>query len=166
MAREALGGVFPRIQEQADPEMAIFMATRRAALNRYIKAVTGAQFSIAELDRYEAQLPGSGADEAVADTKIRLLAQQALAEFKVLVAQNGGLEAIARDPDLQKKIGILGLDIERARAAIGAEPPESAEEAAASALPPGIPEGSTRAGRSKRTGKTVWRSPDGKLWSE
>jgi hypothetical protein len=37
---------------------------------------------------------------------------------------------------------------------------------AAPTLPQGIPAGSRRVGRSKSTGKSLWRSPDGKLWSE
>lgn len=165
MARETAGGYFPRVQEREDPEMAIFVATRRASLNRYIKAVTGAQFSIAELERYEAQLPGSGAGREVAMTKISLLAKQAIETFRTLVAQNGGLERIARDPELQKQIGIVSLDVPLARKALGLEQ-APAEAASAPGLPPGITPGSTLVGRSKSTGRPLWRNPAGKLEME
>lgn len=174
MGREFVGEFFPRIQEKDDPRMSIFVATRRAALNRYIKAVTGAQFSIKELERYEAQLPGAGADAHVADVKIRLLADQAIATFKVLVAQNGGLDAIAADPELMKQLGIISLDVGLARKALGLDAgPSAAQEGTVaqtsptgSQPPPEIPPESTFAGKSRSTGKIIWRLPSGKLWRE
>ena len=159
MGREYVGNMFPRIQEAEDPEMAIFIATRRAALNRYIKAVTGAQFSIAELTRYEAQLPGAGADDAVADTKIRLLAQQSIATLRTLVAENGGLEAIIRDPQLQKQLDLFIVNPAQARKALGLGASTGDMTTDAASTPPGITPGSTYAGRSKSTGRRLWRSP-------
>lgn len=64
------------------PKYAEYTAARRASLNAYIKSVTGAQFSVAELQRYEGQYPEPWDDETLAEQKIRKLEQRSLADMQ------------------------------------------------------------------------------------
>jgi hypothetical protein len=64
------------------PNYASYTASRRASLNAYIKSVTGAQFSVAELQRYEGQYPEPWDDEALAEQKIQALSQRAIADMQ------------------------------------------------------------------------------------
>lgn len=172
--RGMLSEKFPKTGEVLDIPTSNFITARRAALNRYIKDVTGAQFSIKELERYESQLPGPGAPKESAIPKIRALVNQSLDQLRAFIRQNGGLQAMVNDPDFQAKVAKY-TDFSEFHAdpnnpatqrwyeqgsAVEAGPP------AAAGPPPGVPAGSTRAGRSRKTGKTLWRSPSGQLWSE
>lgn len=65
------------------PDYAKYVADRRAALNSYIKSITGAQFSERELVRYEAQYPEPFDPEDVAERKLRALAQRSIADMKI-----------------------------------------------------------------------------------
>jgi hypothetical protein len=71
------GGAFESTRDYAE-----YKSSVRQALNAYIKSVTGAQFSVAELQRYEAQFPEPWDDESLAETKIQNLSQRAIADMK------------------------------------------------------------------------------------
>lgn len=64
------------------PKYAEYTAARRASLNAYIKSVTGAQFSVAELQRYEGQYPEPWDDEVLAEQKIETLKQRSVADMQ------------------------------------------------------------------------------------
>lgn len=177
-ARGAAASKFPGTAAVLDPATTNFVRARRAALNRYIKDVTGAQFSIKELERYESQLPGPGEGPETALPAIQALVNQSLEQLRAFIRQNGGLKAMISDPALQAK-----LASETDFSAFSADPnnpttqkwlnegtPQAdlsaMQSSAPAGLPPGVPAGSTRAGISKKTGRPIWRSPDGKLWME
>jgi hypothetical protein len=171
-ARGKFGETFPAVGEIMDIPTSNFIAARRGALNRYIKDVTGAQFSIKELERYESQLPGPGAPPESALPKIRTLVNQSLDQLRAFIRQNGGLQAMIDNPELQAKLAketdFASFIPDPANPATKAwyEGGEGAGASAEPAFPQGIPAGSRRVGKSKSTGKPLWRSPDGKLWSE
>lgn len=80
------------------PQYNLYISTRRAALNRYIKAITGAQFSVQEMQRYESQFPQATDDEEVARQKLGILAQQAAADMSAYITAHGGLARMRQDP--------------------------------------------------------------------
>jgi hypothetical protein len=161
---------FPATMAVMDPKTINFVRARRAALNRYIKDVTGAQFSIKELERYESQLPGPGEGPETAIPAIQALVNQSLEQLRAFIRQNGGLNAMIANPELRKK---LAAETDFSAFVPGPatqkwldEGVPEAEAGATETLPAGIPPGSHRAGRSRKTGRPVWRDPSGKLWSE
>jgi len=161
---------FPSTMAVMDPKTINFVRARRAALNRYIKDVTGAQFSIKELERYESQLPGPGEGPETAIPAIQALVNQSLEQLRAFIRQNGGLNAMIANPELQKKLAQetdFSAFVPGPNTAKWLDEGAPAPEAeAAETAPAGIPPGSHRAGRSRKTGRPVWRDPSGKLWSE
>lgn len=63
-------------------DYASYASTMRNSLNAYIKAQTGAQFSVVEMDRYTALYPEPWDPEDLAATKIDNLRQRALADMR------------------------------------------------------------------------------------
>lgn len=173
--RGALGERFPKVGEVVDIPTSNFITFRQAALNRYIKDVTGAQFSIKELDRYERQLPGPGAPPESAIPKIRALLNQSLEQLRAFILQNGGLKAMISSPALQKRLEEetdfsftppAPEDVPKLEAWLAGGTEAQSAQPKGGGLPVGIPVGSKRVGRSRTTGKPLWRSPDGKLHQE
>jgi hypothetical protein len=71
-----------RVGGKLAPEYAEYTASRRAALNAYIKSVTGAQFSVKELERYEGQYPEPWDSPELAHQKIQVLRDRAKADME------------------------------------------------------------------------------------
>lgn len=86
------------------PDYANYTASRRAALNAYIKGQTGAQFSVKELQRYEAQYPEPWDPEDVADNKINVLEQRALADMQAKLRAFPGASGAAPQQAAPKRI--------------------------------------------------------------
>lgn len=76
------------------PKFLQFDAARKRALNSYVKAQTGAQFSIRELERYEAQFPLPWDDPDTARAMLEALARAAVGKMKSLITQYGGLQSM------------------------------------------------------------------------
>lgn len=74
------------------PKFLQFDAARKRALNSYVKAQTGAQFSLKELDRYEAQFPLPWDDPETARVLLEALAAAAVGRMQSLITQYGGLQ--------------------------------------------------------------------------
>ena len=97
------------------PEYAQYVAERRAALNAYIKSQTGAQFSVAELQRYETQYPEPWDPPELAQRKLETLRQRVLADMQTkqqLYPSVGGQEQPPPDDE--------AAFLERIRQRIGA----------------------------------------------
>jgi len=86
-----------------------YITKRRLGLNRYIKGVTGAQFSIAELKRYEALFPQVTDDEETAKTKLSDIAGQAVADMNAYISAHGGLAGMRNDPTESWRFGAEGV---------------------------------------------------------
>jgi hypothetical protein len=81
------------------PEYAKYTAARRRALNSYIKAMTGAQFSVKELTRYDTQYPEPWDPEEVAVEKIKQLREQAMTDMQAKLRAFPGAGAAAPQPE-------------------------------------------------------------------
>jgi hypothetical protein len=99
------GGAFKATKPYAE-----YKSTVRNSLNAYIKNVTGAQFSVAELTRYEALFPEPWDEEDTAATKIANLQQRALVDMqeKLKLYPAGGSPAVpesssAETPEQRRK---------------------------------------------------------------
>lgn len=90
------------------PEYADYIAARRRALNAYVKSITGAQFSEAELTRYEKQYPEAWDSPEVAKNKIQLLQQSVVRDMKAKMAIYPGAANMV--PDAMKSPQPAGLD--------------------------------------------------------
>jgi hypothetical protein len=66
------------------PDYAKYIADRSAALNAYIKSVTGAQFGFKEMQRYQNQFPEPWDPEDLAQRKIDALARNALSDMQTI----------------------------------------------------------------------------------
>lgn len=72
------------------PEYAKFVANAKTSLNRYIKQQTGAQFSITEMNRYDAMWPKAWDAPDVAKEKIQKLQEQALIDMRSRLGSHPG----------------------------------------------------------------------------
>jgi hypothetical protein len=90
------------------PKFLQFDAARKRALNSYVKAQTGAQFSIRELDRYEAQFPLPWDDPETARQLLESLAAAAVGRMNSLIGQYGGLQKMlqAAPPEVDRSGGV------------------------------------------------------------
>lgn len=86
------------------PKFLQFDAARKRALNSYVKAQTGAQFSLRELDRYEAQFPLPWDDPETARALLEALAAAAVGKMNSLITQYGGLEKMLQQgpPEIER----------------------------------------------------------------
>lgn len=77
------------------PRYAKYTSARRNALNTYIKAQTGAQFSVAEMNRYDVDFPQPWDPPDVARQKIQNLGQRAKTDMdaKLRLYHNAGKSA-------------------------------------------------------------------------
>jgi hypothetical protein len=89
------------------PKFLQFDAARKRSLNSYVKAQTGAQFSIKELDRYEAQFPLPWDDPETARSLLEALAAAAVGRMQSLITQYGGLQRMmqAAPPEIDRSGG-------------------------------------------------------------
>jgi len=89
------------------PKFLQFDAARKRALNSYIKAQTGAQFSVKELERYEAQFPLPWDDPETARAMLEALAAAAVGRMHSLISQYGGLQNMLRagPPEIDRSGG-------------------------------------------------------------
>lgn len=76
-----VGGAF-----QFSKPYAEYTASKRASLNAYIKSVTGAQFSIKELKRYDSQYPEPWDPPDLAKEKLQDLAQRSVSDMQTKLA--------------------------------------------------------------------------------
>lgn len=71
------GGAFEGTRDYAE-----YVVRRRASLNAYIKSITGAQFSVKEMEAYDAMYPEPWDDEALASQKAESLKQRSLNDMR------------------------------------------------------------------------------------
>jgi len=82
------------------PDYARYTTSRRASLNSYIKSITGAQFSVKELERYDTQYPEPWDPEDIARKKIETLKDRATSDMQAKLRAfpaAGGQAARPRD---------------------------------------------------------------------
>lgn len=91
-----------RLASALFPDYAQYIATRRAALNAYIKSVTGAQFSVAEMQRYEKQYPEPWDDEQTAAKKLQTLRDRALSDMEAKIRAFPGVSPAAPTKNLSQ----------------------------------------------------------------
>ena len=83
-----------------DPEVK-FKQQMRWGVYQYVKAQTGAQFSITEMDRYESQFPTLADSPERASMMLQSAAAMIIRDINNMRAQWGGLRAPGYTPDMQ-----------------------------------------------------------------